>query len=85
MEQPLKWKNQKPIEHEKYRLIFTHEYVDEIGESYRVDEPIVAEYIIPRIDGHIHCGVVVNELVEVLARYIRQKVEETCDRSMETN
>ena len=64
---------------ERYRTVLTHEIIDSDGSRHQIEEPIVCNYCLTRMDiamGGRRGAVVVNEMLERLSEYLLKQVEE---------
>ena len=64
---------------ERYRLILTHEYIDEKRVAHRLEDPICADYSIA-IDGiNPPPAVIINELLEKLRRFVLDRMKQEAE------
>lgn len=64
---------------ERYRLILTHEYIDEKGAVHRLEDPICADYNIMSDESNPPKSVIINEMMEKLRRYILNSVKQEAE------
>ena len=55
---------------ERYRLILTHEYIDENGEAHKIEDPIRTEYSIMMDEFAPPKAIIVNEMIEKLKHFM---------------
>ena len=62
---------------ERYRLVLTHEYIDEKGVAHKLEDPICTDYNI-MLDGiNPPPTVIINEMLERLRRFVLDRMKES--------
>lgn len=59
---------------ERYRLILTHEYVDDDGEAHKIEDPICTNYTIIRDEYTPPTPVIINEMIERLKHFLLNNI-----------
>lgn len=59
---------------ERYRLILTHEYVDDDGEAHKIEDPICTNYAIIRDEHTPPTPVIINEMLERLRHFMLNNI-----------
>ena len=59
----------KKIPFERYRIIMRHEYVDDQGKSYEIDDPLSVDYMILRGEKYgMPMPLLINEMMDKLKK-----------------
>ena len=59
---------------ERYRLILTHEYIDEKGVAHKLEDTICADYSIMSDRINPPPAVIINEILERLRRFVLDRM-----------
>ena len=60
---------------ERYRLILTHEYIDDDGEAHKIEKPICTDYSIMPDEHTLPVPVIINEMMEKLKSFMLNSVK----------
>lgn len=59
---------------ERYRLVLTHEYIDNDGKAHKLEDPICTEYNIMMDKFAPPRSVIVNEMIERLKHFMLNSI-----------
>ena len=65
---------------ERYRVILKHEYFDNQGNHYEIEEPLAVEYTILRSEYYIPVTILINEMMDKLKFALLDRLKKEDER-----